>query len=88
MQDVRNKAPAADCGAVVQDRQQTSVYSDPGGHFTIVGMGGLDAWQCLAMDAYSAAMAFVQHRFDVHGDLLQAIRRTQKAHGQRYPISL
>jgi len=52
----------------------SNCYSDPQGRFTIVAAGETDIHQFLHLDAYSAAKAFVDARFDVHGDLFAAIR--------------
>jgi hypothetical protein len=52
----------------------TNVYSDGAGRFTIVEKKRSDPRRYLQMDAYSAAMAFVQDRVEIHGDLFEAIR--------------
>jgi cyclopropane-fatty-acyl-phospholipid synthase len=59
---------------ISQPEGRTNFYSDPDGRFTVVASGGADARHCMQMDAYSAAMAFVQGKFDVHGNILEAIR--------------
>lgn len=59
---------------ISQPEGRTNFYSDPDGRFTVVASGGADARHCMDMDAYSAAVAFVQGRFDVHGSTLEAIR--------------
>ncbi|HEY6990283.1 MAG TPA: class I SAM-dependent methyltransferase, partial [Bryobacteraceae bacterium] len=59
---------------ISQPEGRTNFYSDPDGRFTVIAAGGADARGCMQLDAYSAAMAFVQGKFDVHGDILEAIR--------------
>lgn len=59
---------------ISQPEGRTNFYSDPDGRFTVVASGAADARHCMQMDAYSAATAFVQGKFDVHGDILEAIR--------------
>lgn len=59
---------------ISQPEGRSNFYSDPDGRFTVVASGGADARHCMQMDAYSAAMAFVQGKFDVHGSILEAIR--------------
>lgn len=59
---------------ISQPEGRTNFYSDPDGRFTVVASGGADARHCMDMDAYSAAVAFVQGRFDVHGSILEAVR--------------
>lgn len=59
---------------ISQPEQQTNFFSDPDGRFTIVGSSQMDGRQYLKLDAYSAAAAFVEGKFDVRGDLLAAIR--------------
>lgn len=59
---------------VSQPDGRTNVYSDPGGRFTLIANGDTDARQILKLDAYSAADAFVDGQFEVHGDLMEAIR--------------
>jgi cyclopropane-fatty-acyl-phospholipid synthase len=50
------------------------VFTDSQGRFTLVGAGDMDPGQILKLDAYSAANAFVNGEFDVHGDLIEAVR--------------
>ncbi len=59
---------------ISQPEGRTNFYSDPDGRFTVIASGGSDARHCMQMDAYSAAMAFVEGKFDVHGSILEAIR--------------
>jgi cyclopropane-fatty-acyl-phospholipid synthase len=59
---------------ISQPEGRTNFYSDPDGRFTVVASEGADARHCMQLDAYSAAMAFVQGKFDVHGNILEAIR--------------
>jgi cyclopropane-fatty-acyl-phospholipid synthase len=59
---------------ISQPEGRTNFYSDPDGRFTVIAAHGADARSCMQLDAYSAAMAFVQGKFDVHGDILEAIR--------------
>lgn len=59
---------------ISQPEGRKNFYSDPDGRFTVVASGGADARDCMQMDAYSAAVAFVQGKFDVHGSILEAIR--------------
>jgi len=49
-------------------------YSDAACRFTIVTAGRIDPRNYLEMDAYSAAKAFVNGKFEVHGDICEAIR--------------
>lgn len=53
---------------------RTNIYSDPEGQFTIIAKAPLTTHKILRMDAYSAAMAFVQGKFDVHGSIISAIK--------------
>lgn len=54
-----------------------STYADPARRFTIVSTGvsatGTRAGDFREMDPYSAALAFVDGRFEVHGDLVAAV---------------
>lgn len=59
---------------ISQPEEQANFFSDPDGRFTLVGSSNVDARQYVKLDAYSAAAAFVDGKFDVHGDLLAAIR--------------
>lgn len=52
----------------------TNVWSDPEGRFTIAGKYPSDPRQYLHTDAYSAAMAFVEGKVEVRGDIFEAIR--------------
>ena len=74
------QASEADHAAVAASRSETAVYSDAGGRFMIIGRAGFDARQCLKMDAYSAALAFVQGKFDIEGDILETIRHFSRQH--------
>jgi cyclopropane-fatty-acyl-phospholipid synthase len=51
-----------------------NVYTDPEGRFSLRAPGKTDVRHFLALDAYSAAKAFVDGHFDVRGDLIEAIR--------------
>lgn len=57
-----------------QPEGRSNCYSDPEGRFSIVAADDGDARGFLRMDAYSAALAFVEGRFAVHGDIFSAIR--------------
>jgi cyclopropane-fatty-acyl-phospholipid synthase len=59
---------------VSQPDGRSNVFSDAGGRFTIIGTGDFDARHVLKLDAYSAANAFVNGDFDVHGDIIEAVR--------------
>jgi len=59
---------------ISQPEGRTNFYSDPDGRFTVIAADGADAHRCMQMDAYSAAMAFVEGKFDVHGDIFETIR--------------
>ncbi len=50
-----------------------SFYSDPKRRFTIVFPAGADTSEIRGMDPYSAAVAFVEGRFQVQGDLVAAV---------------
>lgn len=59
---------------ISQPQGCSNCYSDPEGRFSIITQDGDDAATFLHMNAYSAAMAFVEGKFAVHGDLFSAIR--------------
>jgi cyclopropane-fatty-acyl-phospholipid synthase len=65
---------------------RSNCYSDPEGRFAIVAAGSHEPGQYLKMDAYSAASAFIEGDFDVHGDMFAAIRyfSNQPHHGLRH----
>ena len=52
----------------------SNCYSDPEGRFGLVAAGNGDVRDFLRLDAYSAAKAFVEGKFTVHGDIFSAIR--------------
>ena len=58
----------------VTEPEGINVFSDSRGQFTLVGEGDTDPREILKLDAYSAANAFVNGDFDVHGDLIEAVR--------------
>jgi cyclopropane-fatty-acyl-phospholipid synthase len=59
---------------ISQPNRQTNFYLDPAGRFTIVAVDGVDPQHYFQADAYSAAKAFVEGKFEVHGDIFEAIR--------------
>lgn len=59
---------------------RTNAYADPDGRFVIVGADHNDPREYLRMDAYSAAMAFVNGEFEIHGDLFAAVRDFSRQH--------
>lgn len=65
---------------ISQPEGRTNVYSDPDGRFSVIAADDADAQRCMQMDAYSAAMGFVEGKFDVHGDIFEAIRYFSHQH--------
>jgi cyclopropane-fatty-acyl-phospholipid synthase len=65
---------------ISQPEGRTNVYSDPDGRFSVIAADDADARRCMQMDAYSAAMGFVEGKFDVHGDIFEAIRYFSHQH--------
>ena len=65
---------------ISQPEGRTNVYSDPDGRFSVIAADDADAGRCMQMDAYSAAMGFVEGKFDVHGDIFEAIRYFSHQH--------
>jgi len=59
---------------ISQPEGKSNFFSGPGGRFTFVSTGSTNPAQFLQLDPYSAAMAFVEGRFDVRGDIFEAIR--------------
>lgn len=59
---------------VKQPGGPSNVFTGPEGRFTVVARDNIDARHFLRLDAYSAANAFVDGRFEVHGDLIAAVR--------------
>jgi len=59
---------------VIPPNRPSDVYTDPEGRFSLRARGETDVRHFLDLDAYSAAKAFVDGRFDVRGDLIEAIR--------------
>ncbi len=59
---------------VSQPNGRRNFYSDAARGFTIVTADGISPRTYLETDAYSAAKAFVHGRFDIHGDIFEAIR--------------
>ncbi len=75
---IQKENPAANAEAghfwVNQSDGRKNFYSDPAFHFTITTAGTTGVRSYLEKDAYSAAKAFVLGKFDVHGDIFEAIR--------------
>ncbi len=66
---------------ISQPGGHSNCYSDPQGRFVIVAAGDREARDYLHSNAYSAAVAFVEGEFDVHGDIFEAIRHfSEQAH--------
>ncbi|MBV8553735.1 MAG: class I SAM-dependent methyltransferase [Acidobacteriaceae bacterium] len=78
--------PSSDTGHIwiSQPGGRSNCYSDPEGRFSIIAAGRTDAQEVVRMEAYSAAMAFVNGKFDVHGDILAAIRHFSKQPHSRF----
>ncbi len=60
---------------ISQPEGKSNFYSDPDGRFTIITSGADNAAGFLRLDPYSAALAFVEGKFDIRGDIFEAIRR-------------
>jgi cyclopropane-fatty-acyl-phospholipid synthase len=63
-----------------QPEGHTNVYSDPNGQFTLIAARSHNPRTFLQMDAYSAAKAFIQGEFDIHGNIFEAIRHFSRHH--------
>ncbi len=59
---------------ISQPERTSNFYADPKGRFTFVARSGVDAGRLLRLDTYSAAMAFVSGKFEIRGDIFEAIR--------------
>lgn len=59
---------------ITQPEGASNCYSDPGGRFSIVSTDGSGLRNLSKLDIYSGAMAFVDGKLSVHGDLFAAIR--------------
>jgi cyclopropane-fatty-acyl-phospholipid synthase len=70
---------------VNQPDGQSNFYSDPALHFTIARTRSPGIRNYLQTDAYSAAKAFVQGEFDIHGDIFAAIRYFTHQHHPALP---
>jgi cyclopropane-fatty-acyl-phospholipid synthase len=57
-----------------QPAGHSNCYSDPEGGFSVVAAGYEDVNRYIHRDTYSAAVAFVQGKFDIRGDIFAAIR--------------
>lgn len=67
-------SPGTDHIWISQPEGHSNIYSDSSGHFTLVTEDGRDPREFMRMDAYSAAQAFIDGKFDVRGDICEAIR--------------
>src|SRR5581483_558397 len=59
---------------ITQPDGVSNCYSDPGGRFSIVSTDGSGLRDLSKLDIYAGAMAFVEGKLSVHGDLFSAIR--------------
>jgi cyclopropane-fatty-acyl-phospholipid synthase len=59
---------------ISQPEGKSNFFYGPDGSFTIVSQAGIDPRQYLRLDAYSAATAFVDGKFEVKGDFMAAVR--------------
>lgn len=59
---------------ISQPKGRSNCYSDPADRFAIIAAGHVDAHDYLHLDAYSAAMDFVEGKFAIRGDIFAAIR--------------
>jgi len=58
----------------------SNFYADPSGRFAITTPDGVDAARLLRLDAHSAALAFVNGKFEIRGDIFEAIRCFLRQH--------
>jgi cyclopropane-fatty-acyl-phospholipid synthase len=59
---------------ISQPLGRSNCYADPAGRFAIIAAGDVDAHECIKLDAYSAARAFIDGKFAIRGDVFAAIR--------------